>query len=89
MKNKEHAHVYDENGNQICCSLEEKIDAKTNPSLLKKNKLDEQHHSHDDGHDHSHSHSHEGGISSKEYIPAIVSFVLLMAGIGMDFFDGL
>ena len=87
MKNKEHVHIYDEKGNQTCCSLEEKIDAKTNPSLLKKNRPDEQHHSHDDGHDHSHSHSHEGGISSKEYIPAIVSFVLLMAGIGMDFFD--
>lgn len=52
-----------------------------------KNKPTEQQHSHDDGHDNSHSHSHEGGISSKEYISAIVSFVLLMAGIGMDFFD--
>ena len=39
-------------------------------------------HSHDDGHDHS-------GQSNnyKTYIPAIISFTMLMIGIGLDYFD--
>ena len=44
-------------------------------------------HSHDHGHDHSHGHSHdhniEGGIF-KMFLPAIISFVILMLGILMD-----
>jgi Cd2+/Zn2+-exporting ATPase len=42
----------------------------------------EKEHSHDDGHNHS-------GNSSKikAYIPAIISFTMLMIGIGLDYFD--
>ncbi|MCR9065525.1 MAG: heavy metal translocating P-type ATPase [Cytophagales bacterium] len=79
MTNKKHIHQYDSNGKQICCSLEAKIDAKSPPILLK----DE--HGDDDGHNHDHS---NGGQNTwKEYFPAIISFVLLMAGIAMDYFD--
>ncbi len=79
MTNKKHIHQYDSNGKQTCCSLEAKIDAKSPPILLK----DE--HSDDDGHNHDHSHG--GQNTWKEYFPAIISFVLLMAGIAMDYFD--
>jgi Zn2+/Cd2+-exporting ATPase len=79
MTNKKHIHQYDSNGKQTCCSLEAKIDAKSPPILLQ----DE--HSDDDGHNHDHSHG--GQNTWKEYLPAIISFVLLMAGIAMDYFD--
>jgi Zn2+/Cd2+-exporting ATPase len=77
MNDKKHIHQFDSNGKQICCSLEEKIDAKTPTSLLHSE------HSEDDGHDHSHS----GESAWKEYLPAILSFVLLISGIAMDYFD--
>ncbi len=38
-------------------------------------------HSHDDGHDHG------DGSAFKTYIPAIISFTMLIIGIGLDFFD--
>ena len=81
MKNKNHTHIYDENGKQVCCSLEEKIDAKTPPPLLK------QEHNEDDGHDHSHDHSHDGESTWNNYIPSIVSLVLLLSGIAFDYYD--
>ncbi|WP_323786979.1 heavy metal translocating P-type ATPase [Psychroserpens sp.] len=42
----------------------------------------EEQHSHDDGHNHSGS---SGNI--KAYIPAIISFSMLIIGIGLDYFD--
>ncbi|MCL4123384.1 UNVERIFIED_CONTAM: hypothetical protein GTU68_027348 [Idotea baltica] len=78
MTNKKHTHIYDVSGKQICCSLEEKIDRKSPPPLV---------HKADDGHNHSHDHSH--GIESnwKVYLPALVSFILLISGIALDYFD--
>jgi len=35
----------------------------------------------------SHTHTHEHGNGWKVYIPAIISFVLLMSGITLDYFD--
>ncbi|WP_298954223.1 heavy metal translocating P-type ATPase [uncultured Nonlabens sp.] len=43
-------------------------------------------HSHDDGHNHS---SPESVSKFKTYIPAIFSFVMLMIGIAVDYFDAL
>lgn len=40
-------------------------------------------HSDDDGHDHDHSHNADGGIFQM-FLPAIISFVLLLIGIGFD-----
>lgn len=58
-------------GNQ-CCSTEDKIQLKQN-----------QKHNDHDGHDHDH-----GDASSfKTYIPAILSLVLLLSGIAMDYLD--
>ncbi len=82
MKQTKHKHIYDSQGRQICCSLEEKIDAKTPPPLLKAE------HSEDEGHDHSHDHSHSHSLDGwKAYLPAIISFILLIAGIILDYFD--
>ncbi|MEC4048564.1 heavy metal translocating P-type ATPase [Flavobacterium sp. SUN046] len=57
-----HQHKYDTKGKQLCCTLEEKINAKTNNSnLVKKEDKKSSKHSHsnhDDGHDHD-AHSHE------------------------------
>ena len=40
-------------------------------------------HSHDDGHNHG------NGSAFKTYIPAIISFVMLMVGIAVDYFDAI
>jgi len=52
---------------------------KVNLKDLKPNS--EEQHSHDDGHDHG------NGSAFKTYIPAIISFVMLMVGIAVDYFD--
>nr|WP_298793684.1 heavy metal translocating P-type ATPase [uncultured Allomuricauda sp.] len=40
-------------------------------------------HTHDDGHNHGHSDSSSFGT----YIPAVISFTMLIIGIGLDYFD--
>jgi len=46
---------------------------------------EEHHHVENDGHDHDHDHEHntEGGIFQM-FLPAIISFILLLIGIGLD-----
>jgi Cd2+/Zn2+-exporting ATPase len=64
-----------------------KVVVKTN--LMKKKKVNlrdlkpnsEEQHSHDDGHDHG------NGSAFKTYIPALISFVMLIVGIAVDYFD--
>jgi Zn2+/Cd2+-exporting ATPase len=68
-----HVHTYDAQGRMTCCSLEEKIDSKTGHP-----------HSHEAGHDHEHS--HDGVSPWRSYIPAIISFALLMTGLLFDYF---
>ena len=80
MELKNHIHTYDSTGKQICCSLEEKIDGQTPPSLLQNE------HSENDGHDHSHDHSNTNN-HWKEYYPAIGSFALLITGLAFDYYD--
>jgi Cd2+/Zn2+-exporting ATPase len=64
----EHTHKYDERGKQLCCTLEEKINKKT------------ENHSDDDGHDHSNAEK----STFQMFLPAIISFVLLMVAIIFD-----
>lgn len=66
-----HKHTYDAQGKMTCCSLEEKINAKT-----------EQQHSDNDGHEHN----HQSESAYKEYLPATISFVLLITGLVFDYF---
>lgn len=72
-----HKHTYDAQGNITCCSLEEKIDAKTGTPHLS----NEAEHSHAE-----HSHDHGEAAAWKEYLPAIISFILLLLGIVFDNF---
>lgn len=74
-KDPNHKHSYDAKGNMTCCSLEDKINAKTEHS-----------HSDDDGDEHDHEHSEESESVWKEYAPALISFVLLMTGLVFDYF---
>lgn len=72
-----HVHTYDAQGRQICCNLEEKIQVKSGPPQL-------QPHTDDDGHDHDHE---EVKTNSpwREYLPATVSFLLLLGGIALEY----
>ncbi|MBC7426504.1 MAG: cadmium-translocating P-type ATPase, partial [Bacteroidia bacterium] len=72
-----HKHTYDKQGRITCCSLEEKINAKTDNQV--------ESHSHDE-HAHNHEHSNESEFSIREYLPSIISFVLLISGLAMDYF---
>lgn len=66
----EHQHIYDKDGKQICCSLEDKINN------------DSEHHSDDDGHKHDNSKAVKSTFQM--FLPAIISLVLLMFAIGLD-----
>jgi Cd2+/Zn2+-exporting ATPase len=71
MTNKNHIHTYDEHGKMTCCSLEEKINTKADEA---------------NNQEHDHSHAEPLRAAWKEYLPAIVSFVLLLLGIVFDQF---
>ncbi|MDX1912868.1 MAG: heavy metal translocating P-type ATPase [Saprospiraceae bacterium] len=75
-----HQHIYDKDGKQLCCTLEEKIYTQANAQNL----LNGQH-SDDDGHDHDHSHGEEHGVW-RQYLPAAVSLTLLLLGIALDYY---
>ena len=86
MKNEQHVHKYDAQGKQLCCTQEEKIYTKAGAKSL----LKEEHHDHD-GHDHDNEedddHDHSGGENqsiSQQYLPAIISFSMLIVGILLD-----
>jgi Cd2+/Zn2+-exporting ATPase len=82
----EHKHQYDAQGNQVCCTQQEKIYNNADAKELLKNG-----HSEDDGHNHkAHSdddgHDHSSGNEStfKMFLPAVISFVLLLIAIAFD-----
>ena len=82
-----HIHTYDEQGRITCCSLEEKIDAKSGTP-----------HIHNEGHTHEtkegDDHAHVEKPAWMEYVPATISFALLLTGILFEqvfkpaFFEG-
>lgn len=79
----EHKHIYDAQGKQLCCTQTEKIYNQAGAQrLIQGAPAQDQAHSHsdDDGHDHSVA---EGG-TLKLFLPAIISFVLLIVAIAMD-----
>ncbi len=85
-KDPNHKHIYDVQGKQLCCTQEQKIYTKANAKeLLPK-------HYAGDGHDHDHEHSdddghdHSGGSEStiKLFLPAIISFILLLVALAFD-----
>ena len=77
----EHIHKYDANGKQICCTLEEKINHKSdNHSGCCATDSKANEHSDDDGHDHS----NENQTTFQMFLPAGISLVLLLISIGFD-----
>ncbi|OWK73783.1 cadmium-translocating P-type ATPase [Flavobacteriaceae bacterium JJC] len=60
-----------------CCSNDPKP-AKTSPD-----KISHQHHE-NDGHDHGHSHEHDDRPAFQLFLPALISFAVLLAGIALD-----
>ena len=78
MRNQDpnHKHAYDEHGNMTCCSLEEKIYADANAGdLLKPVQKSSEH-----------TLEAKGDMAWSPYIPASISFVLLIMGIVADNF---
>jgi len=79
----EHKHIYDAQGKQLCCTQTEKIYNQAGAQrLIQGAAAQDQAHSHsdDDGHDHSVAE----GSTLKLFLPAIISFVLLIGAIAMD-----
>ena len=85
---KNHVHTYDAEGNMTCCTLEDKINAKSDDIVAKeKQHKKEDHHDHDDHDGHGHSHSHDADASKFQlFLPSIISLVLLLAGLYFDHF---
>ncbi|RTZ02749.1 cadmium-translocating P-type ATPase [Flavobacterium bomense] len=75
-----HQHKYDANGKQLCCTLEEKINNKTDKQTGCCTVDYKSEHSDDDGHDHS------GGDQTtfQMFLPSIISFILLLVAISFD-----
>lgn len=80
-----HQHKYDKNGKQLCCTHQEKIYTNAGAKHL----LKEGHTEHD-GHDHDHEegdgHDHENSNQTtlQMFLPAIISFALLIVAIAFD-----
>ena len=75
-----HQHKYDANGKQLCCTLEEKIHHKTDKLTGCCTTHNDLEHSDDDGHDHSGTDQ----STFQMFLPAIISFTLLLIAIGFD-----
>ncbi len=81
-----HTHSYDKDGNQLCCTQQEKkiyTDAGA-VELLKDGHTE--HDGHDHGHDDDDGHDHASGSDSllKMFLPAVISLVLLLVAIALD-----
>lgn len=83
-----HKHKFDKDGKQLCCTQEERIYTNAGAkSLLVGNTVNNAHNnetenSEEDEHDHNHSDEQTSVL--KQYLPAGISFVLLLIGILLD-----
>ena len=77
--NPNHKHTYDEHGNMTCCSLEEKVYKKAHAEGLL-NPI------HDTQEEHDHASQEQEPAAWKTYLPAGISFTLLMIGLAIDYF---
>ncbi|MCO6461749.1 MAG: cadmium-translocating P-type ATPase [Saprospiraceae bacterium] len=92
---EKHTHIYDADGNQLCCTLEKKIAERTHVELSPKRKKHVHHpgeaghhdHAHDSEHDHDHGDSFGHPLSIWSlFRPVVISFLLLIVGISLDHF---
>ena len=89
----EHEHIYDKDGNQICCTQEEKINKIADVAIKKGHQeagdsaIDD-HDNHEDEHSNDDGHNHSSGEQTifQMFSPPIVSFVLLLIAIGLDIY---
>lgn len=83
---EKHVHIYDADGNQLCCTLEEKIDRLTSPSLnAGQDSCCDHAHTDAEAHGHDHSQTHDGNSGLwMMFRPALFSLVLLLTGIILD-----
>ncbi len=84
----EHKHIYDEQGRQLCCTLEDKINNQTallaDATLTSIQDGNRKEHNHEQDHDHDHEHAHQAGQSIRFFLPAIISGALLLLVLGLD-----
>lgn len=91
MKNKTHTHIYDKDGKQLCCNLQDKIYTNAGAFVLLNHRhtpenrygndnLNDEDHSHDDDHDHSTSNA---GYM-KMFLPSSISLLLILAAVSFD-----
>lgn len=80
----EHKHKYDALGRQLCCTQTEKIYSQAGAEeLIQKAPASGHDHSHSDDED-GHDHSAVGASKVELFLPALISFILLIAAIAMD-----
>ena len=89
----EHEHIYDKDGNQICCTQEEKINKIADVAVKKGHQetgdsVIDDHDNHEDEHFDDDGHNHSSGEQTifQMFSPPIVSFVLLLIAIGLDIY---
>lgn len=81
---KQHIHIYDKDGKQLCCTQEENIYTKAGAiSLIKEKQGDHDGHDHEEEDDHDHAHGESQSVW-QQYLPAIMAFSLLIIGILLD-----
>ncbi|UPT65592.1 MAG: cadmium-translocating P-type ATPase [Sphingobacteriales bacterium JAD_PAG50586_3] len=71
----EHQHIYDAQGRQLCCTLEDKINVKAQKHIHKD-------HSDEEGHDHEHI---EDESKLKLFLSPAISFAILALGLAFDY----
>ncbi len=79
-----HKHIYDEQGNQLCCTQTDKVYTNAGAGALLRGDIQNrggghEQHSDDDGHDHN-----AGGSSLKMFLPSVLSLVLLLIALTFD-----
>src|SRR5690606_18614816 len=81
----EHKHKYDAQGKQLCCTAQEqKIYTDANAKKLLGKHHNEDGHNHEHSDDDGHNHGSTNKSSFQMFLPAIISFALLMIAIAFD-----
>lgn len=81
----EHQHIYDSAGKQLCCTQTEKVYNNAGAAnLLTKQSATTPERNHSDSHDHDHDHSASGVQPIKLFLPAVISFILVISALLLD-----
>lgn len=81
----EHKHKYDAQGKQLCCTAQEqKIYTDANAKKLLGKHHNEDGHNHEHSDDDGHNHGSTNKSTFQMFLPAIISFALLMIAIAFD-----